>query len=159
MSSLLSQAGSLQMVNSVISSLPTYMMCSLEVPVAVLEYIDRARRHFLWRNSDSNAKIKPLAAWRNCTKPKRKGGLGIINLRSQNIFLRIKHLHNLYNHKDVSWVRLVWNTYYSSGKLPHASKAVGSFWWRDILKLCDHFRGVAKCEINNGKTVLFWHDM
>lgn len=74
-STFLTHAGRLQLVNSVLSSLPTYAMCTLEVPVAVIEYIDRARRHCLWRGSESNAKMKPLVAWRKCSKPKRKGGL------------------------------------------------------------------------------------
>jgi hypothetical protein len=39
-------------------------MCSVAVPVAVLENVDRARRHAMWRKYDSNAKSKPLVAWR-----------------------------------------------------------------------------------------------
>jgi hypothetical protein len=50
----------------------------------------------MWRKSDSNAKSKPLVAWRKCTRPKRKGGLGIINLRSQNIALLLKFLDKFY---------------------------------------------------------------
>jgi hypothetical protein len=158
-SSMLSHAGRLQLVNSVLSSLPTYAMCTLQVPAAVLEYIDTARRHCLWRNSDSNAKSKPLVAWNKCTRPKKKGGLGVINLRSQNSYLRMKFLHKLYNRKQIPWVNLVWNTYYSNGKTPHASKFMGSFWWRDALKLCDLFRGISNCKVGDGKTVLFWHDL
>jgi hypothetical protein len=51
-SAFLTQAGRLQLVNSVLSSLPTYAMCSLKIPIAVLDFIDRARRHCLWRGSD-----------------------------------------------------------------------------------------------------------
>jgi hypothetical protein len=68
----LAHARRLQLVNSVLSSLPTYAMCSLHVPAAVLEYINKARRHCLWRGSDSNAKMKPLVAWKKCCKPKKK---------------------------------------------------------------------------------------
>jgi hypothetical protein len=74
-SSFLTQAGRLQLVNSVLSSLPTYTMCILKIPIAVLEFIDRARRHCLWRGSDVNAKNKSLVAWPKVTKPKKKGGL------------------------------------------------------------------------------------
>jgi hypothetical protein len=35
---------------------------------------------------------------------KEKGGLGIINLRSQNAALLIKHLDKFYNKKDIPWV-------------------------------------------------------
>jgi hypothetical protein len=43
--------------------------------------------------------MKPLVAWKKCSKPKRKGGLGIINLRSQNKALLLKHLDKFYNKK------------------------------------------------------------
>jgi hypothetical protein len=43
--------------------------------------------------------------------------------------------------------------------VPHASKDRGSFWWRDLLKLCDTYRGIAKCSIGDGSTVLFWSDI
>jgi hypothetical protein len=69
-------------------------MCSVAVPVAVLENVDRARRHGMRRKSDS-------VAWRKCTRPKRKGGLGIINLRSQNIALLLKFLDKFYNKHNI----------------------------------------------------------
>jgi hypothetical protein len=40
-SNFLSHAGRLELVNSVLSSLLIYAMCSLQLPVAVLDYIDR----------------------------------------------------------------------------------------------------------------------
>jgi hypothetical protein len=100
-SSMLTYADKLQLVNQVMSSLPTFTMCSVDVPVAVHEYFDRARCNCMWRNSDINAKNKPMVAWKNCTQPKRKGGLGIINLRSQNNALLLKHLDKFYNKKEV----------------------------------------------------------
>jgi hypothetical protein len=54
---------------------------------------------------------------------------------------------------------LVWNSYYRNRKLSQSARFVGSFWWKDILKLCDLFRGIAGCTINDGKTILFWHDL
>jgi hypothetical protein len=158
-SSLLTYASKLQLVNSVLSSLSTFTMCSVSVPVAVLECFDRAGRHCMWRKSEANAKSKPLVAWKKCTKPKRKRGLGIINLRSQNVALLLKHLDKFYNKKDISWVHLIWNTYYSNGEVPQASKDRGSFWWRDLLKLCDIFRGIATCKVGDDSTVLFWSDV
>jgi hypothetical protein len=154
-SSMLTQAGKLQLVNSVLSSLPTYNMCSVAMPIAILESFDRARRHCIWRNSDCNAKSKLLVAWKKCTKPKRRGGLGIINLRSQNTALLLKHLDKFYNKRDIPWVNLIWNIYYGEGEVPHATKDKGSFWWKDLVKLCDIYRGIAKCTVGDGTTVLF----
>jgi hypothetical protein len=99
-SSMLTHAGKLQLVNSVLSSLPTYTMCSVMVPIEVLEFVDKARS-CMWRNSESNGKNKPMVAWRKGTRPKKKGGLGIIRLRSQNEALLIKHLNKFYNKEDI----------------------------------------------------------
>jgi hypothetical protein len=100
-SSMLTYARKLQLVNSVLSSLPTYTMCSVSIPVAVHEYFDRATRNCMWRNSYINARSKPMIAWKKCTKLKRKGGLDIINLKSQNNALLLKHLDKFYNRRCV----------------------------------------------------------
>jgi hypothetical protein len=81
----------------------------------------------MWNKLDSNAKSKSLVAWKTCTIPKKKGGLGIINLRTQNKTLLLKHLDKFYNKKDIPWVKLIWNTYYANGEIPHATKDKGSF--------------------------------
>jgi hypothetical protein len=106
-SNMLTHVGRPQLVNSVLPSILTYTMCLMMVPVAVIEYFERAHRHCMWRNSDSNAKSKPLVAWRKCTGPKRKGGLEAINLRSQNTALLTKHLDKFYNSRDIPWVNLI----------------------------------------------------
>jgi hypothetical protein len=79
----------------------TYTMYSVMVPVALVEYFERACRHYMWRNSNSNAKSKPLVTSRKCTKPKRKGGMRAINLRNQNTALLVKHLDKFYNRRDI----------------------------------------------------------
>jgi hypothetical protein len=77
--SFLSYGDRLVLVNSVLSSLPTFFMLSLRIHVGVVEVVDRARRHCLWRRKDKE-KIHSLAAWNMICKPKNKGGLGIIDL-------------------------------------------------------------------------------
>jgi len=43
--------------------------------------------------------------------------------------------------------------------VPHASREMGSFWWKDILRLNTIYRGIARCVIGNGATVTFWDDL
>jgi hypothetical protein len=50
---------------------------------------------------------------------------------------------------------LIWNIYYFDGEVPHASKDKRSFWWRDVLRLVDWFRGIAKCKVGDETTVSF----
>jgi hypothetical protein len=60
----LTQGGKLLMVNSILSSLPTFYMCSIKVPVDILNQIDKYRRHCLWHGGDVNDKKPPRAAWK-----------------------------------------------------------------------------------------------
>jgi len=155
-SAMLNQGGRLQLLNSVISSLPIYHLCSLAIPQGILKQIERIQRQCLWRgNSDS--KRKSLAAWDLVCRPKAKGGMGIMNLQLQKKALLIKHLHKFYNKADIPWVSLIWNTYYNDN-VPHATVACGSFWWRDILKLADLYRPVTSIKVNAGDSLLFWSD-
>jgi hypothetical protein len=110
-SSLLSYGDRLVLVNLVLSSLPTFFMLSLMIPVGVADVVDRARRHCLWRRNDKD-KIHSLAAWSTICKPKNKSGLGIINLKVQNVALLLKHLHKFYNNDATPWVQLIRDSYY-----------------------------------------------
>jgi hypothetical protein len=157
-SSLLSYSGKLQMVKSVITSTATFAMCTLKLPKGVIDNIDRARKQCLWRGPDREKKGGHLAAWPMVTKPKLKGGLSVTNLYVQNDALLLKHLHKFYNKMDIPWVQLIWYKYYD-GKVPHATREVGSFWWKDVQRLSTIFRGIARCAVGEGTTVTFWEDL
>jgi hypothetical protein len=106
-SQFLSYAGRLQLGNSVISSLPTYYMCSLKLLVIVIDIIDKHRKNCLWRGSDFRKMGYNLATWDLVRKPKSKGGLGIIILSLQNDALLLKQLDKFYRKENVQWVSLV----------------------------------------------------
>jgi hypothetical protein len=90
-------------------------------------------------------------------KPKNKGGLGVLNLRLHNDALLLKQLNKFYSKLDVPWVQLIWSKYYQS-KVPHGSREVGSFWWKDVLRLQDIFKRIVSCGVGDGASVLFWED-
>jgi hypothetical protein len=154
----LSQGGKLQMVNSVLSSLPTFYMCSIKFPVKIVNHIEKYRRHCLWKGRDLNGKKPALAAWKLVTKPKMKGGLGVIRLRLQNEALLLNFLHKFFTKADILWVKLLWTKYYSNGKVP-GQVMKGSLWWRHILKLLNTFKGIAHAHVGSGDYILFWKDM
>ena len=89
-------------------------------------------------------------------RPKKHGGLGVLNLEIQNCALLLKQLHKFFCKADVPWVKLVWSIYGDSP--PHAQSSRGSFWWRDIFKLVNIYRSITKSEVHNGKLTLFWKD-
>ena len=90
--------------------------------------------------------------------PKEEGGLGVLNLRTQNEALLLKNLHKFFNKQDIPWVQLVWEKHYQNGKLPSHIKK-GSFWWRDNLKLLESFKGMASVCLQDGSSCYFWTDL
>jgi hypothetical protein len=156
-SSLLSQAGKLEITNAVLSALPTFHLCSLSIPKGTIKLIDKFRKHCLWRGSDINSKKPPKAAWDLVRKPKSQGGLGIIDLKKHNEALLMKNLDKFFNRKDIPWVNLIWEKYYPNGKLPsHTMK--GSFWWRDVLKLLESYKSMTVVTLRDGSSCSFWND-
>lgn len=74
---LLPYGAKLTLVNSVLTSLVIYAMCTLRLPPRIVEYLDKLRRTCLWRKkTDDSVKCNSLAAWDLICRPKDKGGLG-----------------------------------------------------------------------------------
>ena len=152
----LGYGGRLQFVRSVLSSLPSFFMCSLKLQKAIINICNRAQRHCLWAKEEDSSSVNALAAWTLVCRPKQHGGLGVLNLELQNKALLIKQLHKFYSKADVPWVKLVWSLYGDS--VPHAKSKRGSFWWWDIFSLVDKYRSISICKVGNGASVLFWKD-
>ena len=98
-----------------------------------------------------------LVSWDKVCLTKTHGGLGILDLKVQNVGLLLKFLHKFYNRMDIPWVQLVWDTYYVDS-IPHATNVCGSFWWRDLVHLMPIYRGITHIQIKKGTYALFWKD-
>lgn len=115
------------------------------VKITVINQIDKYRRHCLWRGAEAKTERIAKAAWPLVCIPKEEGGLGILNLQTHNEALLLKHLSKFFSRENLPWVELIWDKHYRNGKLPSSKKPKGSFWWRDILKLLDKFKGWQVC--------------
>jgi hypothetical protein len=132
-------------------------MSVIKLPPTIIRMIEKHRKSCKWRRSDVNAKKPPLVAWNLATKPK-KGGMGIINLKTHKYALLMKNLRKFFNKLDCPWVSLIWENYYRNGKLPN-QRPRGSFWWRAVLKLLNKYKGISMVQIQNGATVSLWNDL
>ena len=150
----LNYGGKLEMVKSVLASMPVFFMCTLEIPVTILEQLNNYFRHCLWRKPDMGDKRPALVKWKTVCHPKNQGCLGVLNSAVHNKALLLKNLHKFYNRMDIPWVHLVWDPYYSNNQQPGV-RLQGSFWWKAHLKLLDAYKGLARCNIGNGSTASF----
>ncbi|XP_073359761.1 uncharacterized protein [Aegilops tauschii subsp. strangulata] len=156
---MMSYGGRLSWLNASVTSLLVFAMCTLKFPPKLIEILDKIRRRCLWtKKTDQGDKCNSLASWELVCKPKSKGGLGVINITIHNDALLLKFLHKFYNKLDVPWVTMLWDNQYVH-QVPHAVDFVGSFWWKDILKLTPIYRGITRVQVVDGSTTLLWKDL
>jgi hypothetical protein len=103
---LLGYHGRLFLVNSILSALPTFYLCSLKMSINLLEQVDKYHKHCLWDKGGVNRKCGCLVAWKRATRPKDQDGLEILELRAQNTALFCKFLHKFYNKAPLPWLQL-----------------------------------------------------
>ena len=124
---MMTYGGKLSWLNALVTSLLFFAMCTLKFPPKLIEILDKIRRRCLWtKKTEQGEKCNSLAAWDLVCRPKKNGGLGVINLNINNEALLLKFLHKFINRLDVPWVNLIWDDNYD-GKIPHAVDPVGSF--------------------------------
>ena len=80
---LMSSGAKLTLVNSAVTSMLIYAMCMIKPHPKVIEHLDKLRMYCLWaKNSDYGVKNNSLAAWELVCRPKSKGGLGVIDIKT-----------------------------------------------------------------------------
>ena len=105
----------------------------MKLPLGFLDHVENSARNFPWKGKEIVKKGKCLVKWEKVCLPKLAGGLGVKNLRIQNISLLMKILFKFMSHKDIPWVQLIWQEHYNEKKLPQAKNSCGSFWWKDCM--------------------------
>jgi hypothetical protein len=132
---LLTRAGRLALINSVLSSIPIYYMTSFTLSKWVVKRIDRIRRNFLWAGSEEARVGKCWVNWSRVCRPKMLGGLGILDLLAFNIALRLRWNWFRWVDPSKSWHGL-------NIQLTPTELAL--------------FRACTKTTIGNGVTTSFW---
>ena len=125
-SSLLSQAGRLEVTNSIFTSFPMFFTSTFQLHKSVIKQMDNFKKHCLWQGADINAKSPQKVAWEMVCLPKSEGGLGVLKLQTQNEALLLKNLHKFFNRLDIPWVHLIWEKYYNDGSPPSSRKKAHS---------------------------------
>ena len=106
---LLSYGDRLVVINSVLTSLPMFLLSFFEIPIGVRKRLDYFRRRFFWQSTEHKRKYH-LTRWNIICRPKDQGGLGIELLEIKNRCLLSKWLFKLLNEQGV-WQELLTNKY------------------------------------------------
>ncbi|OAY83559.1 putative ribonuclease H protein, partial [Ananas comosus] len=111
-SALLSPAGRVVLINSVLTNLPIHYLSIFILPKAINHQLRELQRRFLWRKSSCPIKEGvPLVAWDIVARPKALGGLGIANIYYKNLSLLCKWLWRFVSQPDSPWAVLIKSTY------------------------------------------------
>ncbi|XP_050211872.1 uncharacterized protein LOC126662028 [Mercurialis annua] len=165
---LLSPAGRLVLLKSVLYSLPIYFMSIIGMPVCVQNQIETYMQKFLWKGDSSSTRVLCRISWNIVCKDFEVGGLGVCNLRIRNQSLLLKWLWKLRtSNRDSLWFSVIsacssltnWNS------LLHGDTMQLSFIWKGIRRLCcldekvwDLFISNLRFNIGNGESISLWHD-
>ena len=153
----LSYGGRLVLLNSVLSSLPMFMMSFFEIPKGVLKNLDHFRSRFFLQGSSDKHKYR-LAKWDILCRPKEQGGLGILDLQLQNKSLLAKWLVKLLNTEGL-WQTLLTNKYLRTKFLTQVSaKPYDSHFWGGLMKIKDEVFSNGSFVIKDGSQTHFWDD-
>ncbi|KAL0291297.1 UNVERIFIED_CONTAM: putative ribonuclease H protein [Sesamum radiatum] len=101
----LSYGGRLQLIKTVLASMPIYLLQVLNPPVSTLQKIEQIFAKFFWGSSTEQKKIH-WTKWHNVCYPTEEGGLGIRNLRDMVTAFSIDTKPHI---RDVIPLLILWN--------------------------------------------------
>ena len=120
----MSYGGRLILINSVLMSMPMFLLSFFEVPVGVRKRLDFYRSRYFWQCDERKQKYR-LAKWDIICKPKDQGGLGIENLEVKNRCLLSKWLSKLSVETEATWVQILLSKYLHSKTLSQVTRLFG----------------------------------
>ncbi|XP_058759231.1 uncharacterized protein LOC131632499 [Vicia villosa] len=140
-----------------------------KAPGKVLEEIRRLQSNFLLSGKVDKKSIH-WVNWDKIYKPKKKGGLGVRDVREVNKALILKWKWRILKEDNAIWSRFVLLRYHYPELKVQAPRGEmcckdDSIWWRDINNndlldefVVNGFSGCYKCNCKNEKDTLFWHN-
>ncbi|KAG6526874.1 hypothetical protein ZIOFF_008961 [Zingiber officinale] len=154
--SRLSHGGRLMLIQSVLASLPVYLLQVIQPPLEILRKLEGVFASFFWSSVGHDRKVH-WVAWRDICRPKQEGGLGIRRLSEVGVALSMK-LWFRFREQCTQWARFLRRSYCGTvdpGMVTLRSNASPS--WRRMIQT----RAVAERQIGwiiGQGHLSFWHD-
>ncbi|KAL4189261.1 hypothetical protein AMTRI_Chr08g164620 [Amborella trichopoda] len=154
-------AGRCTLIKASLANTPIYFMSLFQILALVSKRLEQVMRNFLWSGSVETKKIH-LASWKKICSHKKKGGLGIRDIRKQNWALLGKSWWRLANHENQLWTQVIRSKYKISSQkwLPKTdSCSIGSGIWKTLISILPWFRTNTRFLARGGNRVSFWEDL
>ncbi|XP_021996129.1 uncharacterized protein LOC110893325 [Helianthus annuus] len=156
---LLSFAGRLQLITSVLSAMHIYWSSVFMLPTRIVLELEACMRNFLWSQESSYSKGKSKVSWKTVCTPKYEGGLGIRRIGDMNKALMAYHAWSIVSKRESLWVDWV-HSYRLRGKSFWICKTPANCcWsWRKLVQLRPLIRNHLWSELGNGENTSAWYD-
>jgi hypothetical protein len=152
-----SSGGRLTLVDACLSNLPSYVMSMFLLNKTFIEKLDKHRRRFFWHGKKQK-KGYYMVKWTRVCRSKKKGGLGVKDLRKQNISLLCKWWWKL-DTLDGLWQKIVKAKYLRNKTVATVtSRFNDSPCWKSILKVKDTYLAGRMVMLKNGNITRLWKD-
>ena len=143
------------LINSVLMSMPMFLLSFFEVPVGVRKRLDFYRSRFFWQGDELKSKYH-LAKWDIICRPKDQGGLGIENLEVKNRCLLSKWLWKLSSGTDATWAQILRSKYLQTKTLSQVTvRPTDSPFWKGLMKVKLSLFNRTKSIVGDGASTRF----
>ena len=150
----MSIAGRTTLISSSLNNSPTYHMSVHLLPKTVINKLEKIRRKFFWQGGGTKRKYH-LVKWEIICKSKKKGGLGIKDLRKMNISLLYKWWWK-FEKEDGLWQKIVKFKYLKNKSIHDVRhKLNDSSMWYDLLKVREIYLQGRSISIKNRELTRF----
>jgi hypothetical protein len=128
------------------------------LPKTTIKKMKKIRRRFFWQGGKLKKKYH-LVRWNKVCKSKKKGGLGIKDLRKMNISLLYKWWWYLESSEGI-WQDIVRLKYVKQFPIRLIPSRFNDFpLWKDLLKVRQVYLKGRDYIVKNGKSISFWLGM
>lgn len=148
---LLSQAGRVILIRSVLQALPIYFMSTTTILRRVIEEITKRIRKFFWGKVDQD-RYMAFIAWNKILAPIRSGGLGLRDLSLVNDAMLTKYLWYMAAGSQALWVQVLKAKYFPRGDLWLTKRLANStIFWRSMMRVRSKLLSILCWSVGNGE--------
>jgi hypothetical protein len=156
---LLSSAAKRELIRSILSSIPIYMLRFFKFPKWALKLINTQLANCLWNDEEGNNKIH-LANWPSVSMRKVFGGLGIPNLKDLNVCLLGSWFKRYIQGEGTLWRKVIDSKYNTRNpNILCCHDTHPSTFWKGVMGATEAVSFGYKWKIGNVRSVRFWEDI